>query len=213
LNIAVGAKDRDSLRFLWVEDVRDNNLSIVVYGFCRVVFRLNASPFLLNGTIRHHLDTFARKDPDFVKRMVEGFYVDDLVKGERTAKYFSRNKLPARFPEFMVRIKRSALQTLDGGLFQGKASSEDEITSSFRLIVIFLRHAPVLQLFHDNIFEHLRCFLNSLDLSIREAQAINTSTEVATNTSTPWKTPTNRRLEMPSTDVLSDYYYILHNLL
>ena len=85
LNIAVDAKDRDSLRFLWVEDVRDNNLSIVVYRFCRVVFRLNASPFLLNGTIRHHLDTFALKDPDFVERMVEEFYVDDLVTGERTA--------------------------------------------------------------------------------------------------------------------------------
>ena len=85
LNIAVDAKDRDSLRILWVEDVRDNNLSIVVYRFCRVVFGLNASPFLLNGTIRHHLDTFALKDPDFVKRMVEGFYVDDLVTGERTA--------------------------------------------------------------------------------------------------------------------------------
>ena len=85
LNIAVDAKDRDSLRFLWVEDVRDNNLSIVVYRFCRVVFGLNASPFLLNGTIRHHLETFALKDPDFVKRMVEGFYVDDLVTGERTA--------------------------------------------------------------------------------------------------------------------------------
>ena len=61
------------------------NLSIVVYRFCRVVFRLNASPFLLKGTIRHHLDSFALKDPDFVEQMVEGFYVDDLVTGERTA--------------------------------------------------------------------------------------------------------------------------------
>ena len=98
--------------------------------------------------------------------------------------------------------------------FQGKASSEDEIiTSSYGLITIFLRHAPVSQLFHDDIFEHLRCFLNSLDLSICEDQAIGTSTKVATRTSTPRKTPANRRLEMSSTDVLSDYYYILHNLL
>ncbi|XP_074620271.1 uncharacterized protein LOC141879055 [Acropora palmata] len=80
LNIAVDAKDRDSLRFLWVEDVRDNNPNIVVYRFCRIVFGLNASPVLLIGTIRHHLDT-----SDFVKRMMEGFYVDDLVTGERTA--------------------------------------------------------------------------------------------------------------------------------
>ena len=45
---------------------------------------MNASPFLLNGTIRHHLATFEERDPEFVKRMVEGFYVDDLVTGERT---------------------------------------------------------------------------------------------------------------------------------
>ena len=39
--------------------------------------------------------------------------------------------------------KRSALQTVDGGPFQGKASSEDEIVaSSFGLIATFLRHAP-----------------------------------------------------------------------
>ena len=84
LNVAVDPQDRNSLRFLWVEDVRDNNLSIVVYRFCRVVFGLNASPFLLNGTIRHHPATYAEVDPEFVKRLIEAFYVDDLVTGERT---------------------------------------------------------------------------------------------------------------------------------
>ena len=84
LNVAVDEKDRDSLKFLWVEDVRDHNLSIAVYRFCRVVFGLNASPFLLDETIRHHLATFAQRDPEFVKRMLEGFYVDDLVTGEGT---------------------------------------------------------------------------------------------------------------------------------
>ena len=84
LNIEVDPRDRDFLRFLWVEDMRDNDLGIVVYKFCRVVFGLSASPFLLNGTIRHHLATFAEMDPVFVKRMVEGFYVDDLVSGDRT---------------------------------------------------------------------------------------------------------------------------------
>ena len=111
-----------------------------------------------------------------------------------------RNKLPARFPGHIVRInKRSALQTVDGGPFQGKASSEDEIVaSSFGLIATFLRHAPDSQLFQEDIFEQLRCFLNSLDLSVCEDQAIGTSTQVAT------RTPANRRSQMPlSTHVLS----------
>ena len=42
LNVAVDPDDRDSLRFLWVEDVRHSNLSVVVYRFCLVVF----SPFV-----------------------------------------------------------------------------------------------------------------------------------------------------------------------
>ena len=90
-----------------------------------------------------------------------------------------RNKLPARFPGHIVRInKRSALQTVDGGPFQGKASSEDEIVaSSFGLIATFLRHAPDSQLFQEDIFEQLRCFLNSL--SVCKDQAIGTSTQVA----------------------------------
>ena len=76
--------DRDCLRFLWVDDARDSNSNVVVYRFCRVVFGLNASPFLLNGTIRHHLATFAEADPKFVKKMVDSFYVDDLVSGDST---------------------------------------------------------------------------------------------------------------------------------
>ena len=55
LHIAVDVNDRDCLRFLWVDEARDSNSNVVVYRYCRVVFGLNATPFLLNGTIRHHL--------------------------------------------------------------------------------------------------------------------------------------------------------------
>ena len=84
LNIEVDKEDRDFLRFLWFDDVYDPTSKVVVYRFCRVVFGLNASPFLLNGTIRHHLATFAEVDPEFVRKMIEGFYVDDLVSGDST---------------------------------------------------------------------------------------------------------------------------------
>ena len=117
------------------------------------------------------------KSPQLLDPRKTWYVLSNRVCGDCPPIYFSRNNLPARFPESIVRIKRSALQTLDGGPFQGKASSEDEIiTSSFGLIAVFLRHAPVSQLFHDDIFEHLRCFLNSLNLSICEDQAIGTST-------------------------------------
>ena len=84
LNIEVDPRDCDILRFLWVEDVRDNDLSIVMFRFCCIVFGLNASPFLLHGTIRHHLATFAKIDLGFVKRMVDEFHVNDLVSEDST---------------------------------------------------------------------------------------------------------------------------------
>ena len=85
LNIEVDERDRDCLRFLWCEDVHKPDSKIVVYRFCRVVFGLNASPFLLNATLRYHISKYKDEDPEFVKKMLESFYVDDLVAGERNS--------------------------------------------------------------------------------------------------------------------------------
>jgi hypothetical protein len=85
LNIEVDPGDRDCLRFLWVDDYKKESAETIVYRFCRVVFGLNASPFLLNATIRHHLNKFVSTDPCFVRKMLEGFYVDDLVSGGNTS--------------------------------------------------------------------------------------------------------------------------------
>lgn len=85
LNIEVDSADRDYLRFLWLENVHDPKGRVVVYRFCRVVFGLNASPFLLNATLRHHISKFEDIDPEFVRKMIEGFYVDDLVTGDCNA--------------------------------------------------------------------------------------------------------------------------------
>ena len=77
LNIEVDEKDRDSLRFLWVEDVQKGNFSVVVFRFCRVPFGVSSSPFLLNATLRYHLDTHREEDASFVRKMTDSFYVDD----------------------------------------------------------------------------------------------------------------------------------------
>ena len=108
LNIAVGVNNCDCLRFLWVDDARDSNSDVVVYRFCRVVFGLNASPFLLNGTIRHHLATFAEADPKFVKKMVDSFYVDDLVSGDSTTDkaHDLYNKARARMANGGFRLRK-----------------------------------------------------------------------------------------------------------
>ena len=84
LNVEVKLRDRDCLRFLWVNNVDSEQVDPVVYRFCRVVSGVNCSPFLLNATLQYHLDTFAEIDPMFVRIMKRSFYVDDLVTGDKT---------------------------------------------------------------------------------------------------------------------------------
>lgn len=84
LNVEVKLSDRDCLRFLWVNNVESEHVDPVVYRFCRVVFGVNCSPFLLNATLQYHLDTFIELDPEFVRVMKRSFYVDDLVTGDKT---------------------------------------------------------------------------------------------------------------------------------
>ena len=86
MNIEVNKEDRDCLRFLWVNDndILNDDREIIVYRFCRVVFGLNSSPFLLNATLRHHISKYNELDPEFVLKVLESFYVDDLVSGEKS---------------------------------------------------------------------------------------------------------------------------------
>ena len=54
--ILVAPKDHDALCFLWFTDVFKENPDIVKLRFTRVVFGVCSSPFLLNATVKHHLE-------------------------------------------------------------------------------------------------------------------------------------------------------------
>ena len=47
---------------------------------------MTGAPFLLNGTIRHHLSKYLSCDQQFVERFVEDLYVDDVTSGTKTIK-------------------------------------------------------------------------------------------------------------------------------
>lgn len=78
MNVEVDVLDGDCLRCLWLEKPPEF-CSIAVYRFCCVVFGVNASPFLLNATIRHHLKKYEECNPEFVRKLRDSFYVDDFV--------------------------------------------------------------------------------------------------------------------------------------
>ena len=84
LNIEVCPTDRDCLRFLWFKDCKKELSDIIVYRFNRVVFGVNSSPFLLNAVLRHHVETYKEVDPNFVTKILQSFYVDDLVSGSNS---------------------------------------------------------------------------------------------------------------------------------
>jgi len=89
LNIRVSDQDRDVLRFLWVDSLEPDDPGLVLYRFCRVVFGVNASAFLVNATLKHHITQY-QADPEFVENLLNSFYVDDLVSGEKNLeKYLS----------------------------------------------------------------------------------------------------------------------------
>ena len=83
LNIAVAPRDRDVLRFLWISSLDDPS-EIAVFRFTRVMFGVNCSPFLLNATVRTHLEQFVDEYAEVVPKLMNAIYVDDVVSGAHT---------------------------------------------------------------------------------------------------------------------------------
>ena len=79
--ISVSPQDRDVLRFLWVDDIHKKTPEIVVFRFTRVVFGVSSSHFLLNATIKHHLERYKKEFPEFVQTFLRSVYVDDVSFG------------------------------------------------------------------------------------------------------------------------------------
>ena len=79
LMISVAERDRDVLRFLWVDDISKMNPDVISLRFARVVFGVSSSPFLLNATIKH-VEKFS-SHPELVKELLRSIYVDDVIFG------------------------------------------------------------------------------------------------------------------------------------
>ena len=82
LQVRIKKEDRDVLRFHWIDE--ENPHEVTVYRFTRALFRLNQSPFLLGGTLDHHLTSVAEEFPDEVVEIKDSLYVDDILGGGST---------------------------------------------------------------------------------------------------------------------------------
>ena len=64
---------------MWYEDIYKKNPETVILQFCRVVFGLTCSPFLLNGTISALLEQFNSyiNLKEFICKFISDLYADD----------------------------------------------------------------------------------------------------------------------------------------
>ena len=96
-------EDRDLLRFLWYD--QDGNLE--VYRFTRVPFGAGPSPFLLNATLKHHLESVV-KDQSLLLLFLRSLYVDDVLTGGESVEFALKLK------EMLIEIMGEAAMELHG---------------------------------------------------------------------------------------------------
>ena len=84
LQLSIHPEDRDVTRFLWYKDPSSPDVSpehLTTFRFCRVPFGLICSPFLLEATVRHHLQGY---DSTTAARILDNVYVDNIILGAAT---------------------------------------------------------------------------------------------------------------------------------
>ena len=79
LQIEISPEHRDYLRVLWYDDVCKSNPELIILRFARVLFGLMCSPFLLNGTVKCHLQKHLQNEniAKFIERLLRNLYVND----------------------------------------------------------------------------------------------------------------------------------------
>lgn len=100
LQIVLTEKDRDVVRFLFVDDSDTSSHAfserLEVYRFKRLLFGVNSSPFLLAATIKLHIQQFRDLYPDAFQMLDTCMYVDDLVGGADNVSEALKNSREAK---------------------------------------------------------------------------------------------------------------------
>ena len=80
LQLTVQRHDPGVMRFLWFCDCTHPGVhqSLDTYRFCRVPFGVVSSPFLLQGTLQHHLQA---QSTELAKHIADNIYVDNVSMG------------------------------------------------------------------------------------------------------------------------------------
>ena len=121
LSILIDNEHRDFQRFLWYDDISElssenlNNLKVIAYRVCRVLFGITSSPFQLSATLIEHFNKSL--DRSFKEKALKSFHVDDLISGGHsvadTHKFYTQTKSHLADASFNLRKFTSNSPELD----------------------------------------------------------------------------------------------------
>ena len=142
LMISIDPSDRDVLRFLWVEDAQALEPKVITYRFGRVCFGITCSPFLLNATLKRHIEGFRKEYPDVCDKLMNSLYVDDVNSGGHSIEEvmqlyekskqlmaegaFHLRKWHSNSEEVMSRIQQMEAVNIDSKEIEKPLSEEDQ---------------------------------------------------------------------------------------
>ena len=84
LQIGLYPSHKEFVRFLWFQEPGNidfenfENKKLTELRFCKVLFAVTSSLFLLFATIIHHMNKYSTVDKEFVDRFLSSLHVDDL---------------------------------------------------------------------------------------------------------------------------------------
>jgi hypothetical protein len=96
LQVGLQPEERDVTRFLWVKDLTKpaSGSNLLTFRFCRVLFGVVSSPYMLAGTIKHHLEK--TKSPVSTE-ILRNIYIDNVAVGrqdtESALQYYREAKM------------------------------------------------------------------------------------------------------------------------
>ena len=124
LNIEISEEHKDYLRFLWYDDVtNDGEAKLIILRFLRVVFGVTSSPFLLNGTIRHHLNLYVDDTTSGVSTVEEGKIFYEKAKNILSCAGFDLRKWVSNNTELQIYFNEK-----ENNSKTSKKESEDDVT-------------------------------------------------------------------------------------
>ena len=93
LQVRIREEEKDALRYHWIKDVQTEEVETL--RFCRALFGLTQSPFLLGGTIEQHLASYENQARELTEEMRRSLYVDDLISGSYNSNEVRQLKVKA----------------------------------------------------------------------------------------------------------------------